>query len=133
MSNRLIVSGLALFTHCGVTAEERAVGQRVLVDLDLLVDLGDAARRGELTATVDYAELCRQIQEVGSAVRHTLLEALAIDLADAVLARPRVREVCVRITKPHPPIAPDVGAFSVELTRRHSEAAGRERASTPRD
>ena len=129
MSDRLIVSGLALFTHCGVTAEERAVGQRVLVDLDLVVDLGD--RRGELTATVDYAELCRQVQEVGSAARHTLLEALAIDLADAVLARPRVREVRVRITKPHPPIAPDVGAFSVELTRR-PEAAGRERASTPR-
>ncbi len=133
MSDRLIVSGLALFTHCGVTAEERAVGQRVLVDIDLLVELGDAARRGELTATVDYADLCRQVQEVGSAARHTLLEALAIDLADAVLARPRVREVRVRITKPHPPIAPDVGAFSVELTRRRSEAAGLERASPPRD
>jgi dihydroneopterin aldolase len=120
MSDRLMVSGLALFSHCGVTAEERVVGQRVLVDLEVVVDLGDDARRGELGATVDYADLCSQVIEVGSASRHTLLEALAIDVAEAVLLRPRAREVRVRITKPHPPIAPEVAAFSVELTRRRA-------------
>ena len=121
MSDRLTVSGLALFSHCGVTAEERVVGQRVLIDLEVVVDLGDAARRGELDATVDYADLCRQVLDIGTRTRHTLLEALAIDLAEAVLLRPRAREVRVRITKPHPPIASDVVAFSVELTRRRAE------------
>ncbi len=116
-----MVSGLALFSHCGVTPEERAVGQRVLVDLEVVVNLGDAARRGELDATVDYADLCRQVLDIGTRTRHTLLEAVAIDVAEAVLLRPRVREVRVRITKPHPPITPDVGAFSVEIARRRAE------------
>jgi len=120
MADRLLIEGLALFSHCGVTPEERAVGQRVLVDLDVTLELGAAARHGELDATVDYADLCRQVLDVGGAARHTLLEALAIDLADAVLTRARVRDVRVRITKPHPPIASDVGAFAVEVVRSRS-------------
>jgi dihydroneopterin aldolase len=122
-NDRLIVSGLALFTPCGVTPEDRAVGQRVLVDVDMVVELGEAARRGGLDATVDYADLCRQILDVGGKARHSLLESLAIDIAEAVLTRSRVREVRVCITKPTPPIAPAVSAFSVELVRRRAENA----------
>lgn len=123
MTDRLIVSGLALFTHCGVTPEERAVGQRIVVDVDMTVELGEAARRGGLEATVDYADLCRQVIEVGEKARHTLLESLAIDVAEAVLARPRVREVRVRIIKPTPPIVPAVEAFIVELVRSRTRGA----------
>jgi len=120
-NDRLIVSGLALFTHCGVTPEERVVGQRVLVDVEMVVELGEAARRGGLDATVDYADLCRDIIDIGSKARHTLLESLAIEIAEAVLARPRIRDVRVRITKPHPPITPDVEAFAVEVLRKKGD------------
>lgn len=120
MTDRLLVSGLALFTHCGITPEERAVGQRVLADVELVVDLDEGARRGGLDATVDYAEVCRQISDIGDKARHILLESLAIEAAEAVLARPRVREVRVRITKPNPPITPVVGAFAVEVVRGKS-------------
>jgi len=117
MTDRLVISGLALFTHCGDTPEERAVGQRVFVDVDMLVELGETARDGGLDTTVDYAEVCRDVCDLGSRAHHVLLESLAIDIAEAVLPRPRVREVRVRITKPHPPIAASVAAFSVELVR----------------
>jgi dihydroneopterin aldolase len=120
VTDRLLVSGLALFTHCGITPEERAVGQRVLADVELVVDLDEGARRGGLDATVDYAEVCRQISDIGDKARHILLESLAIEAAEAVLARPRVREVRVRITKPNPPITPVVGAFAVEVVRGKS-------------
>lgn len=123
MTDRLIVSGLALFTHCGITPEERAVGQRVVVDVDMAVELGEAARRGGLDATVDYADLCRQVIEVGEKARHTLLESLAIDIVEAVLSRPRVHEVRVRIVKPTPPIVPSVDAFIVELARSRARGA----------
>jgi dihydroneopterin aldolase len=52
------ISGLSLFTHVGVTAAEREVGQRLLLDLRL--DLGgcDATVTDRLEDTVDYAEVC---------------------------------------------------------------------------
>ncbi len=117
MTDRLIISSLALLTHCGITQEERAVGQRVLADVEMAIDLDEAARRGGLDVTVDYSDVCRQIVEIGEKARYILLESLAIEVSEAVLARPRVREVRVRITKPTPPIAPPVAAFAVEVVR----------------
>ena len=117
MTDRLIISGLSLFTHCGISQEERAVGQRVLADVEMVVALDEAARRGGLDVTVDYSDVCRQIVEIGDKARHVLLESLAIEVAEAVLARPRVHEVRVRVTKPTPPIMPTVAAFAVEVAR----------------
>lgn len=118
MTDRLIISSLALLTHCGISQEERAVGQRVLADLEMAIDLDDeAARRGGLDVTVDYSDVCRQVVEIGEKARYILLESLAIEVSESVLARPRVREVRVRITKPTPPIGPTVAAFAVEVVR----------------
>jgi dihydroneopterin aldolase len=117
VTDRLIISGLALFTHCGITEEERAVGQRVLADVEMAIDLDESARRGGLDATVDYADVCRQIVEIGERARYVLVESLAIEVCESVLAKPRVREARVRITKPTPPIAPTVAAFAVEVVR----------------
>jgi dihydroneopterin aldolase len=122
VTDRLIVSGLALFTHCGITPEERAVGQRVVADVEMSIEMDHAARPGGLETTVDYADVCRQISEIGDKARHVLLESLAIEVADAALARPRVQEVRVRITKPTPPIAAAISAFSVEVVRSRSRA-----------
>lgn len=117
MTDRLIISSLALLTYCGITPEERAVGQRVLADVEMAIDLDEAARRGGLDVTVDYSDVCRQVAEIGGKARYILLESLAIEVSEAVLARPRVREVRVRITKPTPPIGPTVAAFAVEVVR----------------
>lgn len=124
MTDRLIISGLAVFTHCGITEEERAVGQRVLADVELTIDLDESARRGGLDVTVDYSDVCRQIVEIGEKARYMLVESLAIEACEAVLTRPRVREVRVRVTKPTPPIAPTVAAFAVDVVRRKSPGKG---------
>jgi dihydroneopterin aldolase len=124
VTDRLIISGLAVFTHCGITEEERAVGQRVLADVEMAIELDESARRGGLGATVDYADVCRQIVEIGERARYVLVESLAIEACEAVLTRSRVREVRVRITKPAPPIAPTVAAFAVDVVRRKSPGNG---------
>jgi dihydroneopterin aldolase len=117
VTDRLIISGLAVFTHCGITEEERAVGQRVFADVELAIDLDESARRGGLDVTVDYADVCRQIVEISERARYVLVESLAIEVCESVLAKPRVREARVRITKPTPPISPTVAAFAVEVVR----------------
>ncbi len=52
------VSGLSLFTHVGVTAAEREVGQRLLLDLRLDVGECDATVTDRIEDTVDYAQVC---------------------------------------------------------------------------
>ena len=56
------VSGLSLFTHVGVTAAEREVGQRLLLDLRLDVGECDATVTDRIEDTVDYARGLRHRQ-----------------------------------------------------------------------
>ena len=56
------VSGLSLFTHVGVTAAEREVGQRLLLDLRLEVGECDATVTDRIEDTVDYGAGVRRGQ-----------------------------------------------------------------------
>ncbi len=48
---------MSLFAYHGVLSEERTLGQRFLVDLEVDADLRAAGERDELAQTVDYARL----------------------------------------------------------------------------
>ena len=54
---------------------------------------------------------------------HELLEAVAEDLAQLVLADERVRQVRVRVTKPQAPLPVD-GSVAVEITRDRETTGG---------
>ena len=82
------ISGLSLFTHVGVTAAEREVGQRLLLDLRLDVGECDATVTDRIEDTVDYAEVCEQ-REPGRPAAH-LQDARAAVCGDR---RPAARSV----------------------------------------
>src|SRR5450755_1073106 len=52
------ISGLSLFTHVGVSAAEREVGQRLLLDLRLDVGECDATVTDRIENTIDDAQVC---------------------------------------------------------------------------
>ena len=54
------VTGLSLYTHHGVTAAEREVGQRLVLDLRLEVGESDATVTDRVEDTVDYGEVCQR-------------------------------------------------------------------------
>ena len=55
------VRGLSLYTHHGVGAAEREVGQRILVDLRIEVSDCDATVTDEVEDTIDYGEVCTTV------------------------------------------------------------------------
>jgi 7,8-dihydroneopterin aldolase/epimerase/oxygenase len=93
-----------------------------VVDLELVLDLGPAGRTDDLASTVDYGSLAGRVAELVGGRPRKLLEALAEDLAQLVLADERVRQVRVRVTKPQAPLPVD-GRVAVEITRDR-EATG---------
>src|SRR3981081_2855981 len=50
------ISGLSLYTHIGVSAAEREVGQRLLFDIRIDVGESDATETDRIEATIDYGE-----------------------------------------------------------------------------
>ena len=111
------VSGLSLFTHVGVTAAEREVGQRLLLDLRLDVGGSDATITDRLEDTVDYAEVCDAANLVAQQRSYKTLERLCTAIADRLLDRYDVHAVGVKAAKPEPPLAFPVSEVSVEVWR----------------
>ena len=116
------VTGLSLYTHHGVTAAEREVGQRLVLDLRLDVGECDATVTDLVEDTVDYAEVCNTVALVAQQRSYKTLERLCTAVADRLLERFDAEEVWVKAAKPEPPIPLPVEQVSVEVWRQSGDA-----------
>ena len=110
------VNGLSLYTHLGVSEEERKVGQRTVLDIRLDVGESDATLTDRLEDTIDYAEVCQTAALVAQQTFRTL-ERLCAAVADRLLAEYGLDSVWVKAAKPEPPIALTVDEVAVEVWR----------------
>ena len=115
------VHGLRVFGHHGVHPEERESGQDFLFDVDL--DVGDRGSSDRLEDAVDYVAVAHAVREVSEARAYTLIEALAVAVADDLRERFHVERATVRVTKPRVMPAGLEGTVSVSVTR--PERSGR--------
>jgi 7,8-dihydroneopterin aldolase/epimerase/oxygenase len=111
------ISGLSLFTHVGVTAAEREVGQRLLLDIRLDVGECDATLTDRIEDTVDYAQVCDMANLVAQQRSYKTLERLCAAIADRLLDQYDAHAVWVKAAKPEPPLALPVTEVSVEVWR----------------
>ena len=118
MSDTVFVSGLLIHAHHGVMEHESKVGQRFVLDLELSIDLKDAARSDKLVDTVSSATIVETASHAFTARSHRLVEAAAGAVADALLAGfAAVTAVKVTVRKPHAPIAAIFADVGVTLNR----------------
>ena len=111
------VSGLSLFTHVGVTAAEREVGQRLLLDLRLDAGECDATITDRIEDTIDYGQVCEVANLVAQQRSYKTLERLCAAIADRLLDQYDANAVWVKAAKPEPPLALPVTEVSVEVWR----------------
>ena len=97
--DKIRIKDLEVFARVGVTTEERARPQRLLVSVDLERDLAEAGRSDTESTTAAYDEVAEMIQrEVGSRPRK-LIEAVANDVAWAILSRKMAVAITVEVKK----------------------------------
>jgi dihydroneopterin aldolase len=109
------VRGLSLYTHHGVGAAEREVGQRLVFDISFDVGDCDATVTDEVEDTVDYGDVCQYVALVASERSFKTLEALCSSIADRLIDRYDASAVSVRAAKPEPPIPLPVEEVAVEV------------------
>jgi dihydroneopterin aldolase len=98
-----------------VTAAEREVGQRLLIDVSFELEACDATVTDELDDTVDYGAVCEQVWLAAQDRSYKTLERLGSAICDRLMDHFGVDAVMVRCTKPQPPIPLPVGDVSVEV------------------
>ena len=111
------IQGLSLYTHHGVTAAEREIGQRLVLDVRFDVGEPDALITDRVEDTVDYGEVCQEIALIAQQRSYKTLERLCGVIADRLAARFGAESVTVKAAKPEPPIPLPVEQVSVEVWR----------------
>ncbi len=113
----LSVHGLRTVAVVGALAHERDAPQPLEIDLDVYGNFATAANSDDLADAVNYATLIELAVQVSQRTAARLLERLAVEVADAVLAVGGVAGVTVRVAKLRPPVPHDVNRASVSVTR----------------
>jgi len=117
--DRIILEGMVFYGYHGVNPEERELGQRFVVDLDLEKDLSAAGLSDDLTQTVNYASAYKLAREVVEGQPCNLIETVAELLATVLLSRLSIDGVRVRVRKPWAPVKGSVlDSVAVEIVRK---------------
>src|SRR5438874_10725311 len=98
------LTGLTFYGYHGVNPEEKQIGQRFIVDLELSLELAPAGRSDDLTVTVNYSEVYRIVRDIVEGMPRNLLEAVAEQIASDVLQQTSAKAVRVRLAKPWAPV-----------------------------
>lgn len=118
MSDTIFIRGLTLHAYHGVMAHEAKVGQTFSLDLDLTIDLSDAARTDRLAHTVSYDQVVETARKAFCAKSYKLIEAAAGAVADAVLSKfGKITAVRITVHKPHAPIAATFDDVGITISR----------------
>jgi len=96
--------------------EERYLGGRFHIDVDMETDITSAAENDSLEQTVNYEAVYNLIQEIVTNQTYKLIETVGKRIADAILTEfVGVRGVVVRVRKPGVPIKGVIDYVEVEV------------------
>lgn len=106
MANYVIrMKNCAFFARHGVLAEEETLGQRFYVDAEFEVRPDTDLQGDAIDTTVDYGVAFTEIERIVTGRRRFLIEALALDVAQALCRRfPQIVRAQITVRKPNAPV-----------------------------
>ena len=103
--DKISIRGLEVFANHGVFKEENVLGQKFIVNAELVCDTRSAGKEDNLEKSVNYAEVCNLITKVMRNNTFKLIEAAAENIAEKILLEyDLIREVTITLKKPWAPI-----------------------------
>lgn len=116
--DRIRITNLEVFCHHGVFKEENVLGQKFLVSVVLYADLSQAARKDDLTKSVNYGAVCHFIKGLMEENTYKLIETLTEQLARKLLVNfPLIEKLELEVKKPWAPILLPIETVSVVMER----------------
>jgi dihydroneopterin aldolase len=115
--DKIRLVNMSFYGYHGVHSDERRMGRKFYIDVELTLDLRPAGGSDDLSRTIDYAAVYGLIREIEASKQYSLLEALAEDIARTILERFPAQQVIVRTRKSEVPVGGLMDYAEVEITR----------------
>jgi 7,8-dihydroneopterin aldolase/epimerase/oxygenase len=97
--SKITIVDLEVFWRVGVTEEERANPQRLLVTVDMSLDFSSAAMSDRIEKTINYQEVADGLLKFGEGRSWKLLEKLVTNIEDWVVDEFKPQGVMVEVKK----------------------------------
>jgi dihydroneopterin aldolase len=112
------IEQMEFYSFHGCYEEERIVGNRFIVDLELETDCSKPALSDNIRDTLNYQTAYDLIIEEMK-IKSYLLEHIASRILDRLFVEfPQLERASVKVAKMNPPMGGKIKAVSVELERR---------------
>jgi 7,8-dihydroneopterin aldolase/epimerase/oxygenase len=99
MNSKISVVDLEVFYRVGVPQAERARPQRLLLTVEMGHDCSKAVKSDGIADTIDYFAISQRLLKFGDGREWKLIEKLAADIADMILAEFKPQNVTVEVKK----------------------------------
>jgi FolB domain-containing protein len=113
----ITIVDLEVFYRVGISEEERAKPQRLLLTLDIKFNFSSAAVSGRIGRTIDYYEVTQRLLKLGETRSWRLIESVATDVAEKISSEFHPESVTVEVKKFS---IPEARYVSASLTKQRS-------------
>lgn len=121
--DKIYIRDLEIIAYHGVLKEEKELGQRFFISLEIETDFREAGKTDDLTKTISYAEVCDDIEKIFLTHKYNLIEKCAEEIAEFLLIKyKQIIEIKVKIKKPWAPIRKAIDHVAVEIVRKRHTA-----------
>jgi D-erythro-7,8-dihydroneopterin triphosphate epimerase len=98
--DKIRINDLQLRCIIGINDWERTQKQDVIINVTLYADLNKPCQTDNLSDSIDYKEIKKEIIAIVENSSFNLIERLAVEIAKICLSPPLVEAVQVRVDKP---------------------------------
>lgn len=109
---------LRIRTIIGVGDEERLKEREIFIDIKVEGNFHRCVGTDHLNDTIDYVQLADFCSELIQRKKYRLIETLAYEVVEALLMKPSISKVSIRVKKPQ--ALPNADFAIVELTKQKS-------------
>ena len=117
--DKMFINDLEIFANHGVFEEEKRLGQKFILSLELTLNLREAAITNNLKKSVHYGELCHKVEGEFRKTSYDLIETAVEKLSIFILEEyPNVEGVKINLKKPWAPIGKHLDYAGIEIERK---------------
>lgn len=117
--DKISIKNLEFIGYHGVFEEEKKLGQRFQISLELETDLRSAGIEDNLDKTTHYGYVVNTVRDVFFSKKYDLIESLAEDIARVILLEySYIRGIKVEIRKPWAPVGHILESVSIQIERK---------------
>ena len=97
--SKVTIVDLEVYYRVGITDQERAKPQRLLVTVDMSLDFSAAVATDRIERTINYQTVADELLKFGEGRSWKLLERLVTNLADRIMTQHAPEDVMVEVKK----------------------------------